>query len=837
MKFLLFPILALFSFQVSAQQELDLSYYLPQDITYDPNISTPQEVLGYIPGEWHVSHDLLVSYMRTLANESPRITLENRGTTYEGRPLLLLVITSEENHANLENIRTEHFNLTEPNSSKINTANMPIVVYQGFSIHGNEASGSNAALLAAYYLAAGQGPKVEETLKNTVILFDPSLNPDGLQRFSYWANTNRSINLNPDPQDREFNEVWPGGRTNHYWFDMNRDWLPVQLPESRARIETFHKWQPNILTDHHEMGSNASFFFQPGIPSRTHPLTPQMNQDLTREIGTYHAAALDKIGSFYYTEEDFDDFYYGKGSTFPDINGSIGILFEQGSSRGHVQETDNGLLTFPFTIRNQFTAALSTLEAAVNMRAKILNFQRDFYNTARSTAAKGGYVFGNSKDPNTAWHLAEILKRHQVEVHQITEDFTTDGKAFKKGTAYVIPKNQKQHRLVEAMFEKRTTFTDSLFYDISAWSFPMAFNLDVSENLNMRYAGEKIEELQKPVVPAPGKSEYAYLMEWHDYYSPKALNKILNKGLRARLSMQPLESGERTFDYGTIMIPVQNQELNHNELHEFLTEVSKTSNIEIVPVTTGLTKGVNLGSNQLRPLKAQKVAMIVGDGVTPYDAGEIWHLFDQRYEMHLTKLDVRDLSGANLSSYSDIILPNTRGNALDKSQTEKLKEWVRAGGTLIGYKNAARWFNSNDFMKLDFLENEVKAKNVSFEESRDFRGAQGIGGAIFNAKLDRSHPVNFGYKNNELALFRDTTIFIKADSTSYFNPIQYTNTPLLSGYISAPNLKLIANTVPFKKSNMGRGNVILFTDNTNFRGFWFGTNKLLMNAIFFGDHM
>jgi len=837
MKFLLLSFLACFSFQVSAQEELDLSYYLPQDITYDPNISTPQEVLGYIPGEWHVSHDLLVSYMRTLANESPRISLENRGTTYEGRPLLLLVITSEENHANLENIRTQHFNLTEPNSSKLNTTNMPIVVYQGFSIHGNEASGSNSALLAAYYLAAGQGPKVEEVLKNTVILFDPSLNPDGLQRFSYWANTNRSINLNPDPQDREFSEVWPGGRTNHYWFDMNRDWLPVQLPESRARIETFHKWQPNILTDHHEMGSNASFFFQPGIPSRTHPLTPQMNQDLTREIGTYHAAALDKIGSFYYTEEDFDDFYYGKGSTFPDINGSIGILFEQGSSRGHVQETDNGLLTFPFTIRNQFTAALSTLDAAVNMRAKILNFQREFYNNARSTAAKGGYVFGNSKDPNTAWHLAEILKRHQVEVHKITEDFTTDGKAFKKGTAYVIPKNQKQHRLVEAMFEKRTTFTDSLFYDISAWSFPLAFNLDVSENLNMRYAGEKIEELQKPVVPAPGKSEYAYLMEWHDYYAPKALNKILNKELRARLTMQPLESGGRTFDYGTIMIPVQNQEMNSNELHEFLMEVSRTSNVEIVPVTTGLTKGVNLGSNQLRPLKAQKVAMIVGDGVTPYDAGEIWHLFDQRYEMHLTKLDIRDFSGANLSSYTDIILPNTRGNALDKSQTDKLKEWVRAGGTLIGYKNAAKWFNSNDFMKLNFLENEVKAKNVSFEEARDFRGAQGIGGAIFNAKLDRSHPINFGYTNDELALFRDTTIFIKADSTSYNNPIQYTSNPLLSGYISAPNLKLISNTVPFKKSNLGRGNVILFTDNTNFRGFWFGTNKLLMNAIFFGDHM
>ncbi|HSI71366.1 MAG TPA: M14 family zinc carboxypeptidase, partial [Gillisia sp.] len=378
MKYLFYPLLFILSLQTYAQEDLDLSYYLPQDISYDENITTPQEVLGYIPGEWHVTHDLLLTYMRTLAEESPRITIENRGKTYEGRPLILLTITSPENHNNLEQIRQDHLKLTRENSSNLNTANMPIVVNQGFSIHGNEASGSNAALLAAYYLAAGQGTKIEELLNNTIILFDPSFNPDGLQRFAYWANTNRSHNLNPDPQDREFSEVWPGGRTNHYWFDMNRDWLPAQLPESRARIETFHKWHPNILTDHHEMGSNSSFFFQPGIPSRTHPLTPQMNQDLTKEIGTYHAAALDKIGSLYYTEEDYDDFYYGKGSTFPDINGSIGILFEQGSSRGHVQETNNGLLTFPFTIRNQFTTALSTLEAAVGMREKILNFQREF---------------------------------------------------------------------------------------------------------------------------------------------------------------------------------------------------------------------------------------------------------------------------------------------------------------------------------------------------------------------------------------------------------------------------------------------------------------------------
>lgn len=837
MKKFLFVTAIFIGFQLNAQDTLDLSYYLPQNISYNPEISTPEEVLGYTPGEWHVTHDQLVNYMKVLAEESPRISIENRGTTYEDRPLLLLTITSEENQNNLEQIRQNHVQLTESGSGNLETSEMPIVVYQGFSIHGNEASGSNAALLEAYYLAAGQGPEIENLLNNTVILFDPALNPDGLQRFSYWANTNKSANLNPDPQDREYDEVWPGGRTNHYWFDMNRDWLPVQLPESKARIATFHKWQPNILTDHHEMGSNSSFFFQPGIPERTHPLTPQMNQDLTKEIGTYHAAAFDKIGSFYYTEEDYDDFYYGKGSTFPDINGSIGILFEQGSSRGHVQETDNGLLTFPFTIRNQFTAALSTLEAAQNMRQKILNFQREFYNNARSNPGKGAYVFGNSEDPNAAYHLAEILKRQQVDVHELAADFEAEGKSYKKGSAYVISKNQRQHRLVEAMFEKRTEFKDSLFYDISAWSFPYAMDLDFNDNIAVKNAGAKIEDLKKPSVPAVSKSDYAYLLDWNNYYAPKALNTILQKDLRAQVAMKPFEAAGVKYDYGTILIPVQNQEMNSSEIFDLMKKISEEANIEITPVSTGLSKGITLGSNDFHALKPQKVAMIVGEGVTPYDAGEIWHLLDQRYDMLLTKLDTRNLGSADLSKYTDIILPNSWGSALGKSETDKLKEWVREGGTLIGYKNAANFFKNNEFMKLELLENDVKAKNVSFVERQDFRGAQGIGGAIFRAKQDRSHPVNFGYKDDEIPLFRDTTIFVKADSTSYNNPIKYTENPLISGYISDPNLKLIGGTVPFKKVSMGRGNVILFVDNTNFRAFWFGTNKLLMNAIFFGDEM
>ncbi|PWL38246.1 zinc carboxypeptidase [Flagellimonas aquimarina] len=820
-------------------QNVTLDYYLPDNVSYDPNIPKPAEIIGHEVGEWHVTHDKLVFYMQQLAASSDRITIADRGKTFEGRPVLLLTITTPKNHQNIETIRQQHIALSE--GGPTNTSEMPIVVYQGFSIHGNEPSGSNASLAYAYYLAAAQGPEIDAMLENMVILLDPSFNPDGLQRFAYWANVHKSQNLNSDNNEREYHEVWPGGRTNHYWFDMNRDWLPVQLPESRARIETFHNWLPNILTDHHEMGTNSTFFFQPGEPTRVNPLTPKANQELTKEIATYHAKALDKIGSLYYSEENYDDYYYGKGSTFPDVNGSIGILFEQGSSRGHIQESENGTLTFPFTIRNQFTTALSTIEAAKNMRAKILDYQQKFYRDMRTEASKSrtkAIVFGDSKDASKTWHLAEILNRHKIKFHELASDATIAGKTYKKGYSYVVPMNQKNPRLINAMFEKRTTFQDSLFYDISAWTFPLSFNVDYANLTSLSNAGPEVLDFKAPNGGTDKHSNYAYLFEWHEYYTPKALNKILQKGLRAKTAKSPFSLEGKQYDYGTIMVPVQNQKLNPKDLYNFLNNVAKDSRIKIKAVSTGLTQGIDLGSNDFDPIKKQKIAILVGDGVRSYDAGEIWHLFDTRYDMKITKIDTRYFNTADLDQYTDLILPSGWGNKiLDKQGAEKIKNWVKSGGTVIGYRNTANWFNKYEFMKLEMKKDTLVAKNIPFDQKNDFRGAQVTGGAIFETKLDRSHPINFGYKNDKLAMFRNTNIYLKPEKNSYDNPIQYTNNPLLSGYISEENQELIKNSVPFKATRMGKGRVILFTDNTNFRAFWYGTNKLLMNAIFFGQMM
>ena len=693
--------------------------------------------------------------------------------------------------------------------------------------------------MVACHLAASLDPTVEELLNDVVILFDPSFNPDGLQRFSQWVNTHKSNTLNPDPNDREFNESWPRGRTNHYWFDMNRDWLPVQLPESKARIKSFSEWLPNILTDHHEMGTNATFFFQPGIQSRVNPLTPQMNQILTKEIGEFHAEALNEIGSLYYTEESFDDFYYGKGSTYPDVNGSIGILFEQASSRGHIQESDHGLLTFPFTIRNQFKTALSTLKAAKNMRVKLLNYQRKFYADALKESNQSKYksiVFGNEKDPATSYRLAEILKRHKIKIHKLKKDTQIKGEKYAENASYVVPLNQKKNKLIHAMFDTQTKFQDSLFYDISAWTFPLAFNLNYSFEKSETLAGEEIKELSQGEPADIKKSSYAYLLESNGYYTPKFIYKLLDAGVRIKVGLKPFSIDGNFYDYGSIMIPVAIQDINSGELYNLINDYSSGLMLDIKSVETGLTEGIDLGSNNFKSLQKPKVALLVGDGVRSYDAGEIWHLMDIQYQIPVTKIDVRQLNRIDLSKYTHFIIPSYTGSLLNANKN-KIESWIKTGGTLVAYRDAIKWTNKVELTSVKLKLFKQEAEEINFDQRSNFRGAQNIGGAIFNTNIDRSHPINFGIEQNNLPLFRNSRIFIDADKQSYNNPLIYSQNPLLSGYISKEQLNLLKGSVPFKYIRKGRGNIILLTDNTNFRAFWYGTNKLFANTLFYSNFM
>ena len=718
---------------------------------------------------------------------------------------------------------------------------MPIVVYQGFSVHGDEPSGTNASLPLIYHLLASNSEETKELLNDVVILLDPSLNPDGLQRFSQWANSNKNQSLNPDNNDREYNQYWPRARTNHYWFDLNRDYLPNQLIESNFKIQTYTEWLPNIMTDHHEMGTNSSFFFQPGVPERKNPLISDLNQDLTREIATYHEEALNEIGSLYYSEESFDDFYFGKGSTYPDANGGIGILFEQGSSRGHIQESVNGIITFPFTIKNQLATAFSTLKAAKNMRVKLLNYMKNFFDDQIDLNSKRtkNIVFGKLKDESTVYHLADILKSHKIKFNSISKDIVINGKKYLKDNSYIVPMNQPKRTLIEAMFYTQTKFKDSLFYDVSSWTLPLAFNInyDYTDGLSQSNISSlidnEVEDLIKPNGMVDNKSDYAYIFEPHDYYTQAAIYQILDKGLRVKTATRKFSIKGKDYDYGTYMIPVQNQELSSDEIYELLSKISIDYNVDFESHSTGITDGIDFGSNNFAIVRQPKIGLIVGDGVRSYDAGEIWHLLDTRYDIPISKLDVGNLGYIDLNKYSHIILADYSGRRINSDQ---IKEYVDNGGNLIAYRNSIRWVSDN-LNEIELLSNDLVAEDVAFDERQAFYGAQQTGGAIFKSSIDKSHPINYGIESSTLPLFRNSNVYMSKDKQSFNNPILYTNDPLMSGYVSEENLSLLKKSSPFKLVRKGRGKILLMTDNTNFRAFWFGTNRILLNMLFHSNIM
>ncbi len=827
-------------------QKQTLSYFLP-DVKYDETIPTPEQFLGFQIGELHVSHDQVVAYMRELDRRSDRITIDIHGRSHERRPMMALIITSSDNHKRLQEIKNQHFMLSESDkSASVDIATTTIVLYQGYSIHGNEASGVNASMLMAYYYAAAQGDEIESILKNTVILFDPSFNPDGIQRFSTWVNQHKSKNLTTDPSSREFNEVWPGGRFNHYWFDLNRDWLVSQMPESQGRVRLFQEWKPNILTDHHEMGSNSTFFFQPGVPSRVNPITPKQNQELTFKIGEFHAKALDQIGSAYYTQENFDDFYYGKGSTYPDAQGAIGILFEQASSRGHLQRTSNGLLSFAFTIRNQVTTSFSTIRAAQAMRTELLEYQRSFYKKASEEAKsdkRNAFVFGENKDLTKQFAFLQMLKRNNVKVYELGENTNIENQKFDKGNAYVVPLNQPQYKLIRGIFDTQKTFDDSLFYDISSWTLPLAFNIPyASGNVVL---GKEILDIPRPKGEIIGnRSTYAYLMECTEYFSPNALNALLAEGLNIKVATQPFlakitNNGAKSFSQGTLLVNIANQTRSGETIAKLLEAQADKNGIKFYAVETGLTSdGIDLGSPNFLTVKTPKVALIVGNGVDPSVAGEAWHLLDTRYDMTMAHFDAEQIARGSLNGYTALVMADGSYANFSEGAKAKLREWVSAGNTLIALGNSAKWLKDNNLINIKFKQGKSNIKQGirrAYAASEDDLGAEVLGGAIFEADLDLTHPLCYGYTRSKLPIFQADTLFMETAQNPYATPLQFTKNALMGGYLHKKFNETVKNAGAVVVTAIGSGKVICSTTDPNFRAFWYGTNKWFANAIFFGN--
>ncbi|MFT4993587.1 MAG: hypothetical protein ACI965_000607 [Paraglaciecola sp.] len=832
--------LLIISTQLHALSDLD---YLPKNITYNQEIPTPAQVLGTPVGEWHVRHDQLVEYMRLIADKSPRVSLIETGRTHENRPLLLLAFSAPANQEKLDEIQTTHLNTL---SAKTKPGD-PLVIWMGYGVHGDESSGSNAALLIAYYLAAGEGEQIEGLLADNVILLDPSLNPDGLSRFAQWANMHKGKNLVSDPSHREHQQAWPSARTNHYWFDLNRDWLLLTHPESKARVAQFHRWRPHVLTDFHEMGTNKTYFFQPGISARKNPWTPLKNVALTQALAEFHAAAFDQQKKLYFSQEGYDDFYYGKGSTYPDAHGSVGILFEQASSRGHVQDSIHGPLRFSDTIQNQVTTSLSTFAGAMANKQVLLDYQGEFAQQTKMLIkedALAGYILTESEDKTRFNDMLSILAAHKIQVWSLKKEVKLGDARFDPLHSVFVPLGQPQYRLIKSLFSERKSFDDNTFYDVSNWNLALAFNVQykaVEKNLWRKIPTEKNPPIAPVFRPVKVDSRaYAYAFSWQDYRAPQLLQGLLSRNVKVKIAGEAFSAqtlnGSVSFSAGSVLIPRALKQ--PDELDSILEEQANKLKIRLWSVTSGLTlQGIDFGSQRMLNVEQPKVLLVGGKGTSQYEVGEVWHYLDQRVDLPSTIVDRDKLQGVDLSDYSHIIWVSGNYKNVGQTLLKRVDNWIKQGGVLIGQKSAARWFSEQKWLKTTFVSDDEIAlafeiNDLKYADKEAFAAKQRIAGAVFNTQLDLSHPLAFGYTRSTLPVFRNSQVIMRRPESPFLTVARYSESPLLAGYAADELQDLIANSAAVIAHNYGKGKVIAFSDNVNFRGYWRGTSRLLSNALF-----
>ena len=858
MKRLLLPFLLICNAPALAQS-LTLSDIFDSPPIVNASIPKPEEVTGVRVGERHWYHYEIVNYLDALAEASPRmVALGEHARSYGGRPLVSYALSTSENLARLDEIKRARSAIIDPEAD-VDLTTQPAVLHMMYSIHGNEPSGANATPLVAYYLNAALDDALLAQLEDVVIIFNPMLNPDGLDRFAYWSNAHRGVNPSFDSNDREHVQSVPNGRTNYYWFDLNRDWLPHQHPESRGRLALFHEWKPNVQLDFHEQGSNSNFFFMPGKPERTNPLTPKINQLLTAKIGEYHAAAFDAEGVRYFTEEGYDDFFMGKGSTYPDLFGTVGILFEQPSSRGAGQSTLNGTLTFPFSISNQFRASLSSVKATADLKDELLDYQRNFY--TKQKRSRGHYLASAEGDSTRLQEFVRILKGHQIEVETLVNDVTAEGQLFKAGQAIAISLDQPQATYLETLWRAQLEFEENVFYDVSTWTLPWAFNLSHTREPVRNAKTKALAPSEAGEASALAQSPIGYLVDWRDANSPALLYDLLEAGANVRVAKAPFTAlttneGAVNFGYGTLFVAPELQESIPEAALSLLNE-AVSRGLRIYPAASSYTpEGIDLGSRDFDVLSLPNVVLVTGPGTSAYGTGEIWHLLDTRVDMPITMVDSHNLKRLELDRYTHVIMTTP---LRAPGAAAQLDAFVKNGGVLwLQGASTVAWAADEGLTEATWRETPAQRQAAELKRARNNKASpeiQGallperkpfstasdeyaftlVRGAILQGDLDTSHPLGYGYTSSELAVFRTTNRFMNPSSNAYSSPVVYTDSPLLSGYMSDENRTLVANSAGLVVDERGQGAVVLSLDSPTFRAFWWGTQRLLVNGIFFGD--
>ena len=644
------------------------------------------------------------------------------GRTYERRPLHYLVISSPDNLARIEDIRQNNLRLADPSGLTMEEAEQlkttqPAIVWLSYNIHGNEPSSTEAAMQVAYRLAAGIDQETVSFLDQLVIIMDPCLNPDGRDRYAYWYRSMRSEMLNQNASDVEHAEPWPGGRTNHYWFDLNRDWVWLVHPESQGRIAAYQQWLPQVHVDYHEQGFNSNYFTMPGTTPRNLNL-PDEYDHWADVFGRANAEAFDAFRISYFTRESFDFMYPGYGSSYPSNMGGIGMLTEQGGGgRGaRAVETEDGyVLTLRQRIFDHYTTSLATVQTSAHQREALLDYFQRFFSQDTNEREEAAYLIPDDHGKGYAYLVVDMLLKHGIHIRYTGEpvtvrnthnywDGTAANRTFDDGV-FVIPTDQPRHIFVNTIFQRQMAIEDSVMYDMASWAAPLAYNLDAAWTTTApTFDTTPIVEAPKPfsgVINAG--AQYAYVIDWNQQNAPKALAKLWDAGYKVRAARKPFCDGAIQFTRGSLVVLLGRNPDKLASASDDMLRIASEAGIQIVGMDTGrMEEGIDLSSNDSRFIGKPKVALLVDSPFSSYTAGQIWFLFDQWTEFGISRIRIGDVPGLALDEYDVVVMPgagSALSRAIDSVQVTRLRDWVQRGGTLVATEGSAL-FLTEDASKL-----------------------------------------------------------------------------------------------------------------------------------------
>ena len=818
-------------------------------------IKSPEEFLGYPIGKRYTPHYQIVNYFQYIAQAVPgMVQMQKYGETNEHRPLYLSFISTSENISQLDKIRMNNLALANSSGDKtIASEKGPVIVWLSYNVHGNETSSSEASMLTLYALVNPSNKESKEWLKNTLVIIDPCLNPDGRDRYVNWYNTMIGKDYNPLVMAREHREPWPGGRSNHYNFDLNRDWVWQTQVESRARVAQYNQWLPQVHVDFHEQGVNQPYYFAPAA-APYHEVLTTWQRDFQKTIGKNNAKYFDKNGWLYFTNHRFDLFYPSYGDTYPLYNGSIGMTYEQGGISAGLGIVTNEEDTLTLTDRalHHFTTSMSTIESASDNAAKLLQNFHQYFNDAINGKVGNYKTYVIRNNPNDAERINALLKLlDQNNIQYGTA--SGSGKGFhyinKKEEQFTLNNNdiiisatQPKSALVKVLMEPQSNLEDSVTYDITAWALPYAYGLDAYATTQKISVNAKKSSINFNNNTA--SDAYGYVIRWQGVSTAKAVAQLLKKGIKMRYTETPFEMNGQSFGRGSIIITKRGNSAFSNNLWTTVSNICNENQVIINPVSTGMVdKGVDFGGDMVHQLKAPKVYMLTGENVSSLAAGEIWDFFDNEIDYKINLINASDFNRLNLNDVDVLILPDGNYRFLrDSISASNLENWIEKGGKLIALESAVAQLSTQDWSSLkkktiDKEEIDSSRKKNPYADLKVFENRErddvsnNTPGAIFKVDVDNTHPLMFGYPSYYYTLKMDNSVyeFIKKDGWNV-GVIKKENQ--LSGFVGSKLGPKLKDGLIFGVQDLGRGNVIYLTDNVMFRNFWQNGKLILCNAVF-----